>query len=187
MKQKNLSRNINILCVLLFGSMWAPSCSPRQEENKINTSSFEKKLISYKEGTLLFNEYSKTNNEILTKSRNGEPDSRWYWISLEDLEGYVNYVKENAKEQKLENLGLRIYLGKYPVDYPKEKMAKPEYAGYQTIFIVPTTKVSTPENQNVKSLTTTSLSDESADIETISAMNAVNLAPPPKKPSQGIQ
>lgn len=186
MKQKNLGRNINILCVLLFGSMWSPSCSPRQEEHKVS-SSYEKKLISYKEGTLLFDEYSKTNNEILTKYRNGEPDSRWYWISLEDLEGYVNYVKENAKKQNLDNLGLRIYLGKYPVDYPKEKMAKPEYAGYQTIFIVPTTKVTPPQNQNVKSFASSTDSEESADIETISAMNAVNLAPPPKKPSQGLK
>ncbi|MBD1429706.1 MULTISPECIES: hypothetical protein [Sphingobacterium] len=185
MKQRNLSRNINVLCILLFGSMWAPSCSPRQEENKLS-SSYEKKLINYKEGTLLFDEYSNTNNKVLTEFRKGEPDSRWYWISLEDLEGYIHYVKENAKKQQLENLGLRIYLGKYPLDYPKDKMANPDYAGYQTIFIVPTTQTTTSQNQNIKSLTSTSTS-RNEDITTISGINAVNLAPPPKVPSEGMQ
>lgn len=75
MKKKNLSKNINIICVLLFGIMCFPSCTPREEESKLS-GSYEKNLISYKEGTLLYNEYSKTNNEILTKFRNGEPDSR---------------------------------------------------------------------------------------------------------------
>lgn len=177
MKKKNLGKNINIICVLLFGIMCVPSCTPREEGSNLS-SSYEKKLISYKEGTLLFDEYSKTNNEALTKFRNGEPDSRWYWLSLEDLEGYIHYVKKNAKEQKLENLGLRIYLGKYPLDYPKDKMAKPEYAGYQTIFIVPTTKSST--SNNVKSLNSSLSVDENMNITSMSAMNRVNLAPPPK-------
>lgn len=176
MKKKNLSKNINIICVLLFGIMCVPSCTPREEEGKLS-GSYEKNLISYKEGTLLYNEYSKTNNEVLTKFRNGEPDSRWYWLSLEDLEGYIQYVKKNAKEQKLENLGLRIYLGKYPLDYPKEKMAKPEYAGYQTIFIVPTSRSSTPNN--VKSLSSSTSVDGNMNIKSMSAMNRVNLAPPP--------
>ena len=177
MKKKNLSKNINIICVLLFGIMCVPSCTPREEEGKLS-GSYEKKLISYKEGTLLYDEYSKTNNEILTKFRNGEPDSRWYWLSLEDLEGYIQYVKQNAKEQKLENLGLRIYLGKYPLDYPKEKMAKPEYAGYQTIFIVPTTKSSV--TGNVKQLSRATSIEENINITSMAAMNMVNLAPPPK-------
>ena len=179
MKKKYL--RINIAYALLFGSICIANCTYKQKEDKSNTTpskSYEKKLISYKEGTVLFDEYSKTNNQILTKFRNGEPDSRWYWLSIEDLEGYIKYVKDNAKGHNPENLGLRIYLGKYPNNYPKEKMAKPEYAGYQTIFIVPTAKMQPQEN--VKSFSSLRSVDENADLSSISALNMLNLAPPPK-------
>ncbi|WP_160068755.1 hypothetical protein [Sphingobacterium bovisgrunnientis] len=43
MKKKNLSKNINIICVLLFGIMCFPSCTPREEESKLS-GSYEKNL-----------------------------------------------------------------------------------------------------------------------------------------------
>ena len=41
-------------------------------------------------------------------------------------------------EKKIKKIRIRIYMGKYPMNHPKNRMAKPEYAGYQTIFLVPT-------------------------------------------------
>lgn len=124
---------------------------------------------------VLFNEYSKTNNKVLTESRNGNPDSRWYWFSLDEMEGYIQYVKENAKEQNLENMGIRIYMGKYPENHPAEKMASPEFGGYQTVFLMPTTKMQTSE----KTVQRRQVMDENVDVETIEPMNMTNLSPPP--------
>ncbi|WP_048505117.1 hypothetical protein [Chryseobacterium angstadtii] len=164
------------------------SCTRCSEPPKepVNDS-YKKKLISYKEGKVLYDEYSRTNNIILTKYRNGQPDSRWYWFSVDELEGYIKYVKENAKKQKLKNPGIRIYMGKYPVDHPKSKMAKPEYAGYQTIFLVPTA-------QNVKKDSTRVMSramrstDENSDVkEGMQSLNMTNLAPPPNVSTASMQ
>jgi hypothetical protein len=110
------------------------------------------------------------------KYRNGEPDSRWYWFSLEDMEGYIKYVKENAKKQKLKNPGIRIYMGKYPMNHPKNRMAKPEYAGYQTIFLVPTSQKRKSDNAMARTAST----EENTDVPSIESMNMTNLAPPPK-------
>lgn len=171
-------KSLTLCYVLLTISLLLNSCFPKHEKPE-ESDSYKKKLISYKEGTVLFDEYSKTNYEVITKIRNGEPDSRSYWFSLEELEGYINYIKENGKKQNLENLGVRIYLGKYPLDYPKEKMAQPTYAGYQTIFLVPTSK---KDKTTTTTYTTRSYTeDENTDIQSLDALNMTNLAPPPKK------
>lgn len=169
--------------ILSFCMLSCTRCSepPREPVN----NSYKKKLISYDEGRVLFDEYSRTNNVILTKYRNGEPDSRWYWFSLEEMEGYIKYVKENAKKQNLKNVGIRVYMGKYPVNHPKNKMAKPEYAGYQTIFLTPTSQKRKREEERATSKATTT--DENVDVQSIESMNMTNLAPPPKASTAVMQ
>ncbi|WP_353147615.1 hypothetical protein [Chryseobacterium sp.] len=165
-----------LFAVLILGFCML-SCTRCSEPPKEPASdSYKKKLISYREGQVLFDEYSRTNNVILTKYRNGEPDSRWYWFSLDEMEGYIQYVKENAKKQKLKNVGIRIYMGKYPVNHPRNRMAKPEYAGYQTIFLVPTSQKRKGNEAMLRTVTT----DENTDVQSIESMNMTNLAPPPK-------
>ncbi|MCT2408614.1 hypothetical protein NZD88_13780 [Chryseobacterium antibioticum] len=180
MKTLFLFKNLRPLFAVLIVSFCTLSCTRCSEPPKEPVSnSYKKKLISYREGRVLYDEYSKTNNIILTRARNGEPDSRWYWFSVEDLEGYLQYVKETAKKQKLKNPGIRIYMGKYPMNHPKSKMAKPEYAGYQTIFLVPTA-------QNRKKDSTTAMSrtmkstEENTNVTEMEVLNMTNLAPPPK-------
>ncbi|MDR6920818.1 MULTISPECIES: hypothetical protein [Chryseobacterium] len=178
MKTTFLSKNLSMLFMLLILGFCMLSCTPPVDD------SYKNKLISYDERQVLFDEYTRTNHMILTKYRNGEPDSRWYWFSLEEMEGYIQYVKEEAKKQNKENVGIRIYMGKYPINHPKSKMAKPEYAGYQTIFLVPTSRM--PKNDTGKVMSRTT-SDENTDIPDIEAMNMTNLAPPPKTYSSGMQ
>lgn len=179
MKTTFLSGNLSVLSMLLILGLCMTSCSGCSEQPPVNDS-YKKKLISYDERKVLFDEYTKTNHMILTKYRNGEPDSRWYWFSLEEMEGYIRYVKETAKKQGRKNIGIRIYMGKYPVNHPESKMAKPEYAGYQTIFLVPTSGMPENDTRKVRSRTT---ADENTDIQDIEAMNMTNLAPPPKTSS----
>ncbi|NIF05724.1 hypothetical protein F3J23_09725 [Chryseobacterium sp. Tr-659] len=186
MKTSLLTKTLSLLSavfVILFCLLSCTRCSEPPKE-PVNDS-YKKKLISYREARVLYDEYSRTNDMVLTKYRNGEPDSRWYWFSLEEMEGYIRYVKENAKKQKLKNVGIRIYMGKYPVNQPKNRMAKPEYAGYQTIFLVPTSKKDKRNNTKVMSRTTAT--DENTTVESIEPMNMTNLAPPPKASAVGIQ
>jgi len=173
---KNASSFFGVLVVNLF-MVISVRCTPPNETPV--SDSYKKKLITYKEGQVLFDEYSRTNNEILTRSRNGDPDSRWYWFSVEDMEGYIKYIKENTDKQGLKNVGIRIYMGKYPANHPVNRMAKPEYAGYQTIFLVPTTQTNDPQKRN-------EMSDENEDVQSIQPMNMTNLAPPPKTSADGM-
>ncbi|MEI3788563.1 MULTISPECIES: hypothetical protein [unclassified Chryseobacterium] len=180
MKTPFLFKSLSALLALLILSFCMLSCTRCSEPPKEPVSdSYKKKLISYREGRILYDEYSRTNNVILTKYRNGEPDSRWYWFSVEDMEGYLNYVKETAKKQHLKNPGIRIYMGKYPMNHPKNKMAKPEYAGYQTIFLVPTAQNLKRDSSGTMSKAMRS-TDENINVSEMEVLNMTNLAPPPK-------
>ncbi|KFF09157.1 hypothetical protein [Chryseobacterium luteum] len=187
MKTPLLFKNLSALLAVLILSFCTLSCTRCSEPPKEPVSdSYKKKLISYREGRILYDEYSKTNNAILTSYRNGEPDSRWYWFSVEDMEGYLNYVKETAKKQHLKNPGIRIYMGKYPANHPKNKMAKPEYAGYQTIFLVPTAQNMKKDNTGTMSKAMRS-TDENMNVREMEVLNMTNLAPPPKVSTAGMQ
>lgn len=180
MKTSFFTKILSPLCAAFVIAFCLLSCTRCSEPPKEPVSnSYKKKLISYREGRVLFDEYTRTNHEALTKYRNGEPDSRWYWFSLEDMEGYIKYVKENARKQNLKNPGIRIYMGKYPLNHPKNRMAKPEYAGYQTIFLAPTAQKKKRDNAMSRSATSAT-SEENTDVPSIESMNMTNLAPPPK-------
>ncbi|KFF22384.1 hypothetical protein [Chryseobacterium sp. JM1] len=180
MKTPFLVKNLRPLLAVLILSFCTLSCTRcSNPPTEPVSDSYKKKLISYKEGKILYDEYTVTNNAVLTKYRNGDPDSRWYWFSVEDLEGYLKYVKETAKKQNLKNPGIRIYMGKYPINHPKNKMAKPEYAGYQTIFLVPTAKNLKRDSAGNMSRTMRS-TDENLNVQEMEVLNMTNLAPPPK-------
>jgi hypothetical protein len=180
MKTSFFTKILSPLCAAFVIAFCLLSCTRCSEPPKEPVSnSYKKKLISYREGRVLFDEYTRTNHEALTKYRNGEPDSRWYWFSLEDMEGYIKYVKENARKQNLKNPGIRIYMGKYPLNHPKNRMAKPEYAGYQTIFLTPTAQKKKRDNAMSRSAASAT-SEENTDVPSIESMNMTNLAPPPK-------
>lgn len=186
MKTPVLSKSESSFFRLLILSVLAINfirCTPPPPEMPVDDS-YKKKLITHEDAQILFDEYTKTNNRILADARNGQPDSRWYSFTIEEMEGYINYVKENAKKQNLKNVGIKIYLGKYPVNHPANKMAKPEFAGYQTIFLMPTAKKERSSDATMKSREIST--DENQKIETIQPMNMTNLSPPPNSYSDAM-
>lgn len=122
---------------------------------------------------LISNEQALELNECFKSKQNdgfgAENDSNFScssWYSLEDLEGYINYVKEQASKQKINVDGIRFYFGVYP-----ENAEDKSKAGQNTMFMCPT-----------KATLSISLEDEcnSKDVTTISAMNYGSTGRPPR-------
>lgn len=92
-----------------------------------------KKCISVEEARKEQDEWVKTRGKEIERGQ-GYKDTREFWYSLDELQEYLDYVREKSREQGVEKPGIRIYLGAYP--NIKEKK------GYTTIFLAPTKEAS---------------------------------------------
>jgi hypothetical protein len=128
------------------------------------------KLISSEQATAL-NDNFKAKQKSMYSTENNSNFSCSSWYSLEDLEGYINYVKEQALAQKINVDGIRFYFGVYP-----ENTEDKTKAGQNTLFMCPTKKsVSIAEGRSSEEE-----GSDSKDITTISAMNYGSTGNPPK-------
>ena len=64
-------------------------------------------------------------------------DNRSAWWSIEDIEAYLAYAKNQANELGYDMNGIRVYLGAYPT--------LKNNVGYTTMFMVPTGNPSVSE------------------------------------------
>jgi hypothetical protein len=88
-----------------------------------------KKCISVEEARKEQDEWVKTRGKDIREAE-GYEDTREFWYSLDELQEYLDYVREKSKEQGVEKPGIRFYLGAYPKT--KEKKS------YTTMFLSPT-------------------------------------------------
>ncbi|WEK37274.1 MAG: hypothetical protein P0Y53_07155 [Candidatus Pseudobacter hemicellulosilyticus] len=106
--------------------------------------------------------------------RIGKEDSLSAWYSVEDVEDFIAKVKENGGN------GIRLYFAAYPEDY----VARPEYAGRQTIVFVGTKNKETETGLSSKDIYITTDKGSS-----ILAYNAGTICPPTcpgsRKPGAG--
>jgi len=114
----------------------------------------------------------------------GEEDNENFscssWYSLEDLEGYINYVKEQAHECKINVNGIRFYFGVYPEDISDKSKI-----GQNTLFMCPTTPSKSFSedkrgNEDDDDDGNNNNRGNSEDVIGISAMNYGNTGNPPK-------
>lgn len=98
-----------------------------------------------------------------------EEDANAVWYSLEELENYINYIKEEGESQGIEVTGIRFYLGVYP----KNTEAK-EKIGKTTIFLTPTKK------NDVDGVMRFAVMEENVDATEIEPMNYGTMGNPPK-------
>ncbi|WP_459209872.1 hypothetical protein [Aquimarina rhabdastrellae] len=96
----------------------------------------------------------------------GHEDAREFWWSVEELEEYLAYVKEESTKQGIKNPGIRMYMGAYP----QQKCSHGK--GMSTLFLTPTgSKVrslgkdggSEPNNYNIQPLNGGSSGNPPAD------------------------
>src|SRR5690349_10788534 len=71
--------------------------------------------------------------------RIGKEDSLSAWYSVEELENFIDVIKQHGAD------GLKIYFGAYPDDFTEV----PEYAGRQTVVLVGTKRKLTPKGGEV--------------------------------------
>lgn len=88
-----------------------------------------KKCISVEEAREYQNNWKETRGQEIRNSQ-GYEDTREFWYSLDELQEYLDYVREKSAMQGVKNPGLRIYLSAYPKTAEKRS--------YSTIFLAPT-------------------------------------------------
>jgi hypothetical protein len=97
-------------------------------------------------------------------------DANAVWYSLQELENYISYIKNEGNQKGYIVDGIRFYLGVYPLTEPNGR------AGFTTIFLSPTgQKVQT---SGVKSLLMSQGSSD--DISVIQPLNFGSMGNPPK-------
>lgn len=72
----------------------------------------------------------------------GYQDTREFWYGLEDLQEYLDYVREQSTAQGITKPGIRIYFGAYPKTSTKKS--------YATIFLAPTKEKSVEMEQDAE-------------------------------------
>lgn len=127
-----------------------------------------KQSISYEEANILEEEFKRTRSVVIDRSL-GYEDTREFWFSLDTLKNYISYVEQQAKKQKLRDLGIRIYFAAYPND---NQSADP---GFSTVVLVPTSR-----NANNIQHGFFPIDPEDDTIETIEALNFGHGGKPPK-------
>lgn len=88
-----------------------------------------KKCISVEKAKALQNKWKESRAKDIDLVQ-GYQDTREFWYSVEELQEYLNYVKERSAEQGIKNPGIRIYFGAYP----KSSVRK----SYATVFLAAT-------------------------------------------------
>ena len=83
----------------------------------VNTAHVDTVIRTYKQERWVHN-----------SDRIGKEDSLSAWYSVEELEGFIDTIKQHGAD------GLKIYFAVYPEDYTEV----PEYAGRQTVVLVGT-------------------------------------------------
>ncbi len=119
--------------------------------------------------------YDRKNYSYINSKRDAStPDAKEFWFPLEVIEEYIAYVKREAKNLGLKELGLKIKLGQYPEDRTIGPLQKANTKGYQTVCLIPTTKTISISAEVEEDKNTSG----NQEIKGISAMNFATICPP---------
>ncbi len=117
-----------------------------------------KKCISVDDAKKLQKKWVETRGKDIENCE-GYEDTREFWYSLDELQEYLDYVREKSKEQGVKKPGIRIYLGAYPQTNAKKS--------FSTVFLAPTKE----KSKNLQSKTAESGDENNYDIEPLNQNN----------------
>ncbi len=142
--------------------------------HETNMKDLDKHLMSSKESKILAEAYEQSNYATINKTRSpGKPDSRMYTIDLKILKDYLQLIDEEMEKCGILNKGVRVTLGKYPINSQDPKI-NADYLGYQTIFF---SAVDLDEDSTKNNLVESDKKDCAAP-EDIPNMNYMTVSPP---------
>ncbi|MCH2490786.1 MAG: hypothetical protein MK211_11610 [Flavobacteriales bacterium] len=96
------------------------------------------KCISVAQGQALCNNWQTSRAAAINQSRGNQPDCCEFVFSVEELEEYLEYVKELSSDQGVAKPGIRIYFGAYNDDQSNNA----------TVVLVPTNGTSKTSDNN---------------------------------------
>lgn len=94
------------------------------------------KCISVEKARELQDNWKKSRGKEIENAQ-GYEDTREFWYSLEELQEYLDYVREESAKQEIKKPGIRIYFASYPKSNQKKS--------YSTVFLAPTKESSSGE------------------------------------------
>ncbi len=95
------------------------------------------KCISVEEARTLQDNWVATRQPEIDRTL-GYQDTREFIYSVDELQEYLNYVKEESKKQSIENPGIRFYFSAYNTDANNKA----------TLFLAPTENSAIGSNNN---------------------------------------
>ena len=143
-------------------------------ETTIVSDSYQKKTINKELMLKLDSTYTANNYRYINEKRaKSKPDSREFWYTLEELEGYIAYAKKEAESKGQKVTGIKIKMGQYPEKGDFDSRLDSKLYGYQTVYLIPTVisadqeKATNPESEM-----------KGAEIEGIPGMDLSSANPP---------
>lgn len=161
MKALNLLSKSQLLVILISFLFISCTRNTNQEVPPVPKD----KLISTKTAKAYIAEYDSVKYKAISEAT-GKPDALQFYYTIAELEGYLAYVKSEAKKQHVSVNGLAISLAAYP----KDVHIKQQQNGLTTIILRPF-----GTRNDVSYLVPPSGTEI---IETISPMNQANSSPP---------
>ena len=124
-------KTTNLLCksLLIIPFLFA-SCSGNIKQDVPPVP--KDKLISTKTANAYIAAYDSIKYKAISQAT-GKPDALEFYYTIEELEGYLAYVKSEAKKQNITANGIAFSLGAYPKGAPKGKL----YDDLTTIILRP--------------------------------------------------
>ncbi len=96
------------------------------------------KIISIQQAIEMKNEYKSRIKPLIESNKgSGYKATEYAWIDIDSLKNYVALLEEVSKKNGTSISGIRVYFSAYP----ESGALDPDYAGRETIFMVPTVEV----------------------------------------------
>ncbi len=140
------------------------------------------KLISKEQTRDLTNRYLELRAPLVNNSI-GREDSNAAWYSIEELEAYIAYIKDQSQQKGYVIEGIRFFQGVYP----NNQQQYGEKAGLTTLVLVPTGIVSADKklvSKNVESNKSKTVNNiqsvDSPNINEIESMDFSGMGHPPR-------
>lgn len=137
-------------------------------------------LITTSQAENLQHNFLEKKEQIINGSNEYNNDVRDFWFSVDRLEDYICYAKNEAKKQGKSVSGFRIYLGAQPL---ASQVPTGAPVGLNTVFIVPTEHAMLP-NKTLMNTTTSSFNPkgdtkDNTNITTIDPLDFAGGGNPP--------